>query len=149
METEVRRRDSLDGSNGLEEPTLQHPAAFCNRTLETAWVLAYFLLYSTAMFTLPFVAYVGTKYGLKYFGIEGFANTAWSVLAAVVVVNTIIMLYACKGYYEEMESTEQESNQQQRKTDLNLKADWKIYYKILSVAGPSFSFGLMPYGIAY
>jgi uncharacterized membrane protein len=123
MESEVRRRDSLDESNGLEEPTLPHTATFCDRTLETGGVLAYFLLYSTAMFTLPFVAYVGTKYGLKYFGVEGFANTVWSVLAAVVVVNTIILSYACKGYYEEMESSQQDSNQQQRKTDLNLKAD--------------------------
>jgi hypothetical protein len=40
-----------------------------------------------------------------------------------------------------MEFTEQESKQQQHKTDLNLKADWKTYYKILSVAGLSFSFG--------
>lgn len=113
----------MDGSSGPEELTVPHAASFSNRTLETTGVLAYFLLCSTAMFTLPFVAFVGTKYGLKYFGIEGFANVAWSAVAAVVVVNTIIMLYACKGYYEEMESTEQEGNQQQRKTDLNLKAD--------------------------
>lgn len=94
-----------------------------NSTMETGRVIAYFLLCSMAMFTLPFVAYVGTKYGLKHFGIEGFANTAWSVVAAVVVVNTIIVLYACKGYHEDVESTEQDSQQQQRKTDLNLKAD--------------------------
>jgi uncharacterized membrane protein len=119
MDSAIRRRDSLDGSNGLEEPTPLQRAPVCDGTLETGWVLAYFLLYSTAMFTLPFVAYVGTKYGLKYFDIEGFANTVWSVLAAVVVVNTIILLYACKGYYEEAEP----SNQQQHRTDLNLKAD--------------------------
>jgi uncharacterized membrane protein len=123
MDSELRRRDLLDESDSAEVPPLPHPASFGSRTLETAKILACFLLYSTAMFTLPFVAYVGTKYGLKYFGIEGFANTAWSVLAAVVVVNTIIMLYACKGYYEEMESAQQESEQQQCKTDRNLKAD--------------------------
>jgi len=123
MDSELRRRDLLGASDSAEVPAVPHPTSFSNRTLETAKILAYFLLYSTAMFTLPFVAYVGTKYGLKYFGVEGFANTAWSVLAAVVVVNTIIMLYACKGYREEMEDEQEESEQQQRKTDHNLKAD--------------------------
>jgi len=123
MDSELRRRDLLDASDSAEVPAVQHPTSFSNRSLETAKILAYFLLYSTAMFTLPFVAYVGTKYGLKYFGVEGFANTAWSVVAAVVVVNTIIMLYACKGYHEEIESAQEESEQQQRKTDHNLKAD--------------------------
>jgi VMA21-like domain. len=123
MDSELRRRDLLGASDSTEVPALPHPTSLSSRTLETAKILAYFVLYSTAMFTLPFVAYVGTKYGLKYFGVEGFANTAWSVLAAVVVVNTIIMLYACKGYQEEMESAQQESEQQQCKTDHDLKAD--------------------------
>jgi hypothetical protein len=48
-----------------------------------------------------------------------------------------------------MESAEQESNEQQHKTDLNLKADWKVYYKILSVAALSFSVDLMHYGFSY
>lgn len=113
----------LDASDSAEVPAVPHPTSFSSTTLETMKTLAYFLLYSTAMFTLPFVAYVGTKYGLRYFAVEGFANTAWSVLAAVVVVNTIIMLYACKGYHEEMESEQKESEQQQRKTDHDLKAD--------------------------
>lgn len=117
MDSELRRRDLLDASDSTEVPALPHPAPLSNGTFETAKILVYFLLYSTAMFTLPFVAYVGTKYGLRYFGVEGFANTAWSVLSSVVVVNTIIMLYACKGYHEEMESAQQESEQQQCQTD--------------------------------
>jgi len=123
MDSELRRRDLLGASDSAEVPAQPHPASFSGRTLDTAQTLAYFLLCSTAMFTLPFVAYVGTKYGLKYFGVEGFANTAWSVLAAVVVVNTIIMLYACKGYREEVESAQEESEPQQRNADQNLKAD--------------------------
>lgn len=123
MDSELRRRDLLGASDSAEVPAVPHPTSISGRTLETAKILAYFLLYSTAMFTLPFVAYVGTKYGLKYFGVEGFANTVWSVLAAVVVVNTIIVLYACKGYHEELESAQEESEQQQHKTDHNLKAD--------------------------
>jgi uncharacterized membrane protein len=123
MDSELRRRDLPDASDSAEEPAPPHPASFSGRTLDSAKILAYFLLYSMAMFTLPFVAYVGTKYGLRYFGVEGFANTAWSVLAAVVVVNTIIMLYACKGYREEVESAQEESEQQQHETDHDLKAD--------------------------
>lgn len=118
------RSDSLDEVYRPQvSAVVPPPSSSSNSTMETARVLAYFLLYSMAMFTLPFVAYVGTKYGLKHFGVEGFANTAWSVVAAVVVVNTIIVLYACKGYHEDVESTEQDSNQQQCKTGLNLKAD--------------------------
>lgn len=113
--------DELDGPE--VSTVVPPPSSSGNSTVETARVLAYFLLCSMAMFTLPFVAYVGTKYGLKHFGIEGFANTAWSVVAAVVVVNAIIVLYAFKGYHEDVESTDQDSKQQQRKTDLNVKAD--------------------------
>jgi hypothetical protein len=40
-------------------------------------------------------------------------------------------LYACKGYHEEIESEQEESEQQQCKTDHNLKADWKGYFRIL------------------
>ena len=123
MESKLRRRDSLDepDEDGVSAP-VPSPSSSNSSTVETAKVLAYFLLYSMAMFTLPFIAYVGTKYGLRHFGIEGFANTAWSVVAAVVVVNTIIVLYACKGYHEDIEP-EEDGSKQQRKTDLNLKSD--------------------------
>jgi uncharacterized membrane protein len=123
MGSELRTRGFLGGPQNLDVTPLVLPSSSGNSTMETGKVLFIFLLYSMAMFTLPFVAYAGTTYGLKYFGIEGFANTAWSVVAAVVMVNTIIMSYACIGYHEDMEFTEQESKQQQHKTDLNLKAD--------------------------
>jgi uncharacterized membrane protein len=123
MDMEIRRRDSLDEPDGpVVSALVPPPSSSDSSTFETARVLAYFFLYSMAMFSLPFIAYVGTKYGLKHFGVEGFANTAWSVVAAVVVVNTIILMYACKGYHEDVESTEQDK-QQQCKTDHNLKAD--------------------------
>ena len=123
MESNLRRRDSLDETDGDGVPApVPLPSSSSTSAMETAKVLAYFLIYSMAMFTLPFIAFIGTKYGLKNFGIEGFANTAWSVVAAVVVVNTIIVLYACKGYNEDIRP-EEEERIQQRKTDLNLKSD--------------------------
>ncbi|XP_049545462.1 uncharacterized protein LOC125957082 isoform X3 [Anopheles darlingi] len=66
--------------------------------------MAWLLFYSTAMFTLPFVAFYGTRYSLSYYlQIEGFPNTCGSVTAAVLVVNAIIMLYALRGYEDAQE----------------------------------------------
>ncbi|XP_058055216.1 uncharacterized protein LOC131206615 isoform X3 [Anopheles bellator] len=70
--------------------------------------MAWLLFYSTAMFTLPFVAFYGTRYGLShYLQIEGFPNTCGSVAAAVLVVNIIIMLYALRGYEDAQEDDRQ------------------------------------------
>jgi len=53
------------------------------------------------MFTLPFAAFYGTSYVLEtYFHITSFANTAWSVAAAVVVVNLIIAAYVYQASKE-------------------------------------------------
>lgn len=117
-----RRRDSSPPPPPPPPPPPLPPSSSGGSQNETARVLCVFFLYSMAMFSLPFVGYVGTKYSLKHFGIDGFANTAWSVVAAVVVANTIIVLYACQGYREDIEPKEQE-DQQRRKTDLNLKSD--------------------------
>lgn len=70
-------------------------------TKQAARALALLLLYSFLMFTLPFVAFFGTKYLLQdVFDIIGFANTAWSVLASVVIVNLIIVAYVYHAYHE-------------------------------------------------
>lgn len=64
-------------------------------------VLAYLFLYSVAMFTLPFVAFFGVRHVLfEYYSFTLYAANAWSVFAAVLVVNTIICLYAYKAYHE-------------------------------------------------
>lgn len=64
-------------------------------------VLGILLIFSFFMFTLPFGAFFGTKYLLKYsFHMEGFETTVWAVIASVVTVNLIICLYAYISYHE-------------------------------------------------
>lgn len=64
-------------------------------------VLAYLFLYSVAMFTLPFVAFFGVRHiCYEYYSLTYFAASVWAVFAAVLVVNTIIFMYAYKAYYE-------------------------------------------------
>lgn len=66
-----------------------------------ATVLLWFLAFSLAMFSLPFIAFFGTQHILKdKFNVDGFQNTVWSVVVSVATVNIIIIAYACKGYYE-------------------------------------------------
>uniref|UniRef100_A0A182U480 SAM-dependent MTase RsmB/NOP-type domain-containing protein n=1 Tax=Anopheles melas TaxID=34690 RepID=A0A182U480_9DIPT len=68
---------------------------------QAAFAILWLLVYSCAMFTLPFGAFYGTRHVLAdQFQIEGFPNTCGSVLAAVVTVNVIIMLYAFRGFRE-------------------------------------------------
>lgn len=70
-------------------------------TKQAARALALLLLYSFLMFTLPFAAFFGTKYLLQdVFDITGFPNTAWSVLASVIIVNLIIVAYVYHAYHE-------------------------------------------------
>uniref|UniRef100_A0A2M4C246 Uncharacterized protein n=1 Tax=Anopheles marajoara TaxID=58244 RepID=A0A2M4C246_9DIPT len=78
--------------------------------------MAWLLFYSTAMFTLPFVAFYGARYSLShYLQIEGFPNTCGSVTAAVLVVNAIIMLYALRGY----EDAQEDDREARQKAELN------------------------------
>lgn len=68
---------------------------------QAAFSLLYLFLYSVLMFTLPFGAFFGVRHVLAdQFDITGFPNTCYSVLSAVIVVNSIIVLYAFKGYHE-------------------------------------------------
>lgn len=62
--------------------------------------MALLLFYSFLMFTLPFAAFFGTKYVLDDLGVTGYTNTVWSVLAAVITVNLIIIAYAYQAYHE-------------------------------------------------
>lgn len=101
------------------------------QTQLAALALANLFLYSVAMFTLPFVAFFGMRHILSdYYPVEPFTRTVWSVVAAVVVVNIIIFLYAYKAYHEkEYDDDGNEVDQHSYKTDesakssLNLKQD--------------------------
>lgn len=79
------------------------PVNYSNEIIskQTSIALLYLLFYSTMMFTLPFGAFYGTRYVLEHeFGVTGFANTGFSVLAAVIVVNLLILAYAWHAYHE-------------------------------------------------
>ncbi|XP_028178653.1 uncharacterized protein LOC114366073 [Ostrinia furnacalis] len=103
-------------------------------TKRAALALANLFLYSVAMFTLPFVAFFGMRHILtEYYPSNSFVVTAWSVIAAVVVVNTIICVYAYKAYHEkEYDEHGNEVDQhsykpapaaEAEKSSLNLKQD--------------------------
>lgn len=66
------------------------------------------LFYSLLMFTLPFIAFFGSKQVLKdYFHVTGFAQTAWSVASAVVVVNAIAFSYVWRALVEPDNSSDE------------------------------------------
>ncbi|CAH1375459.1 unnamed protein product [Tenebrio molitor] len=84
------------------------------------------LFFSFLMFTLPFGSFYGTKYFLsEYLHLDGYANTVWSVFAAVVTVNLIIMVYAYIAYHEQ--EYDDDGNpidaQDTSRSDVNLKQD--------------------------
>lgn len=69
-------------------------------------VLGNFFLYSLAMFTLPFAAFYGVQHVMTTeFHTERFVTNCASVIAAVVVVNIIIGVYAYRALHEPEEQT--------------------------------------------
>lgn len=73
---------------------------------QTGKALALLLFYSFLMFTVPFAAFFSTKYLLEDYGVIGYANTVWSVLATVITVNLIIVAYAYQAYHEKEYDTQ-------------------------------------------
>lgn len=62
------------------------------------------------MFSLPFLAYFGTRNALSdYFHLTGFALTAWSVASSVIVVNLIIFAYVWRAFHESTDVENDES----------------------------------------
>ena len=70
-------------------------------------VFAALVLYSSAMFTLPFAAFFGAKFLMSnYLEVSTFTNTVCCSTAAVLTVNIIIAMYVIKAYREaEFESS--------------------------------------------
>lgn len=66
------------------------------------WAALFWLLvFSTAMFTLPFASFFLVRHYLQdYFHLDVFAVNCGGVLAAVLTVNLVIVAYAIKGYRE-------------------------------------------------
>lgn len=70
-------------------------------TKQATLAVIYLLFFSILMFTLPFAAFFGVRHVLlEHMQVEGFANTCWSVLAAVVTVNFVIAIYAVVGFLD-------------------------------------------------
>lgn len=94
-------KDGLNVNEDCDED--YQPVDYSNAIIskQTSLTLLYLMLYSTLMFTLPFGAFYCARYTLDhYFNVTGFANTATSVLAAVLTVNGIICAYAYQAYHE-------------------------------------------------
>lgn len=106
LEIEKTSEDELQSQKEVEE--LERPiypadddALIPYHTKQAGFALLYLLFFSCLMFTLPFASFYGVRHALHdYFQIDGFQNTAWSVLAAVVTVNFVIALYAIFGFME-------------------------------------------------
>lgn len=72
-----------------------------------AEVIGTFFLYSLAMFTLPFIAFFSVRHLMvTEFDTDTFTTNCISVLASVIVVNTIIGVYAYKALHEPEEQNE-------------------------------------------
>uniref|UniRef100_A0A182MX81 Vacuolar ATPase assembly integral membrane protein VMA21 homolog n=1 Tax=Anopheles culicifacies TaxID=139723 RepID=A0A182MX81_9DIPT len=101
--------------SGVREPAaneqeVEDPYTIPFHSRQAAFAILWLLVYSFAMFTLPFGAFYGTRHVLtEHFQIEGFHNTCGSVLAAVMTVNVIIMLYAFRGFREVEEEDRERS----------------------------------------
>lgn len=68
---------------------------------ESLIALFWLLVFSFAMFTLPFGSFFLVRHYLqKHFELDPFAVNCCSVLSAVLTVNFIIVAYAIKGYRE-------------------------------------------------
>ncbi|KAJ8980769.1 hypothetical protein NQ317_016018 [Molorchus minor] len=98
---------------------------------QAAKAVALLLFFSLLMFSLPFGAFFGVKYILKdYYFIDGYRNTVWSVVAAVVTVYLIIGVYAYIAYHDTEYDDEGNEIKEPNKSDLNLKQDNSTVYKV-------------------
>lgn len=87
-------------------------------------VLGTLLLYSIAMFTLPFVAFFSVQHYMRLeFHTDTFTTNCVSVSAAVVTVNLIIACYAYQALHEAVKEKEnnKEENMVESKETLNKK----------------------------
>ncbi|XP_055686909.1 vacuolar ATPase assembly integral membrane protein VMA21 [Lutzomyia longipalpis] len=92
MAFESTGKDSLNVQEEVDEEEPLSPEEERKRNKETSIALLTLFFFSLLMFTLPFGAFYGMRDLLSTrFHIDGFENTCWSVLAAVITVNAIII----------------------------------------------------------
>ncbi len=74
---------------------------FPEETKKQYLALLYLLFFSILMFTLPFLAFFGVRRYLEnHFNLSVFEVNCWSVLAAVISVNFVIVLYVARAFKE-------------------------------------------------
>jgi hypothetical protein len=99
--TEIEPEQRVQEIDEKPEITADDDALIPYHTKQASLAVIYLLFFSILMFTLPFAAFYGIRHALhEYLQIDGFANTCWSVLAAVVTVNFVIAIYAVVGFLE-------------------------------------------------
>uniref|UniRef100_A0A182Y7S1 SAM-dependent MTase RsmB/NOP-type domain-containing protein n=1 Tax=Anopheles stephensi TaxID=30069 RepID=A0A182Y7S1_ANOST len=101
LKAEIEQNFTVEFAETERQEEVDDPYTIPLHSRQAAFAILWLLVYSFAMFTLPFGAFYGTRHVLAdRFQIEGFHNTCGSVLAAVLTVNIIIMLYAFRGFRE-------------------------------------------------
>ncbi|KAL0108248.1 hypothetical protein PUN28_015060 [Cardiocondyla obscurior] len=106
-----------------------HQGSFCDKKKSCAMgsvgVLGTLLLYSIAMFTLPFIAFFGVqRFLISEFQTDTIVTNYISVLAAVITVNLIISCYTYQALNEPDDKEQAEDKIEiESKENLNKKAD--------------------------
>jgi hypothetical protein len=104
LNTEPEQEEQEENQEQLVEKPLDpadDDALIPYHTRQASLAVLYLLFFSILMFTLPFAAFYGVKHVLhEHLHVDGFANTCWSVLAAVATVNFVIAIYAVVGFLE-------------------------------------------------
>lgn len=99
MASEVVSKEALNVQQEEPEEEPLSPEEERQRNRDTSVALLTLFFFSVLMFTLPFGVFYGMRDLLETrFHIEGFENTCWSVLAAVITVNTIIIAFVYVAY---------------------------------------------------
>lgn len=99
-----------------------HESSSSSSIMGEAQVLGYLLIFSVAMFTLPFAAFFGVKHIMEEeFHAERFMTNCVSVCAAVLIVNIIIAGYAYLGFQEPDDPPVTPSESSITKDDLDKK----------------------------
>ncbi|XP_059620124.1 vacuolar ATPase assembly integral membrane protein VMA21 [Phlebotomus argentipes] len=106
--------EQLQQEQEEEEPLSPEEEAKRNR--ETSMALLTLFFFSVLMFTLPFGAFYGMRDLLENrFHIEGFENTCWSVLAAVITVNFVIVMFVYVAYRDTTKEISQLAKKEEKK----------------------------------
>ena len=117
----VTQKDkAISSKNEKKDLENIHEAAVMSEAL----VLGYLLIFSTAMFTLPFAVFFGVRHIMdQELHSDIFMTNCVSVLSAVITVNMIIAAYAYLGFQEPDDPSDNLEERTDSKEDLNKKEE--------------------------